>query len=198
MRKESPRIATSVRRSTGTSWRISGLFRLVARDRSEDRDGTAGLKRFGADRRFLNDLLGRVVGVVRADVLMEDRDDPAPLADLGNDGRVVRILVMPRNPTPFRRSNVCPGTRRCGTGGCRPAAPPGTTQPAAPRRNLRSGRTGNASRRRIAGPRPPGLGTGRRRPSCRFARGQTPALFDSTVESAPQAASPRGQARPPR
>ena len=77
-------------------------FPFVARDRSEDRDGTAGLKRFRADRRFLNDLLRRVVGVVRADVLMEDRDDPSPLADLENNGRVVRILVMPRNPTPFR------------------------------------------------------------------------------------------------
>ena len=33
---------------------------------------------------------------------MEDRDDPAPLADLENNGRVVRILVMPRNPTTFR------------------------------------------------------------------------------------------------
>jgi hypothetical protein len=50
----------------------------------------------------LNDLLLRRGGVGRADVLMEDRDDPAPLADLENNGRVVRILVMPRDPTPFR------------------------------------------------------------------------------------------------
>src|SRR4029077_15778263 len=78
------------------------VFRLVARDRSIDRDGTTVLKRFGTDRRFLNDLLGRGGGLGRADVLMEDRDDPAPLADLENNGRVVRILVMPRNPTPFR------------------------------------------------------------------------------------------------
>jgi hypothetical protein len=77
-------------------------FPFVSRDRSEDRDGTAGLKRFGSDRRFLNDLFIYVGGVVCADVLMEDRDDPSAFADLGNDGRVVRIFVMPRNPAPFR------------------------------------------------------------------------------------------------
>src|SRR5262249_22728728 len=79
-----------------------GVFRRVGRDRPEDRDGTTVLKRFEADRGLLNDLLGRGVGVVRANVLMEDLGDPAPLADLGNDGRVVRILVMPRDRTPFR------------------------------------------------------------------------------------------------
>jgi hypothetical protein len=77
-------------------------FPFIARDRSEDRDGTASLKRFRSDGRFLYDLLVRVVGVVLADVLMKDRDDASPLADVRNYGRVVRILVMPRNPAPFR------------------------------------------------------------------------------------------------
>ena len=76
-------------------------FAFVVRDWSEDRDGTAGLERVRPDRRFLYDLLGRVVGVVRADVLMEDCDDASSFADFGNDGRVVRILVMPRNPAPL-------------------------------------------------------------------------------------------------
>src|SRR5262245_51591868 len=33
---------------------------------------------------------------------MEDCDDPAPLADFANDGRVVRILLMPPDQAPFR------------------------------------------------------------------------------------------------
>src|SRR5690349_20410578 len=90
-----------------------GFRRLVS-----ERDGIAGgfapldgtidpdptlLERVDAQGPFLNGLLPALVDAGTPAVLVEHGDEPASLAHLGHDRRVVRVARVPRDPAPPRQ-----------------------------------------------------------------------------------------------